>query len=172
MQDVAAFGPLARLEADRRGLRQALVVLAIAAGVVDLQMKQSALDSLNTWQTAHAKEIAGAQLASDRLKEAHHWTARQSKYVTCLRDITALFPDEGSIWATGFTLTGENKGVVMGKALGEPQVRALKDKMLASKQFLSPTIIQQRDDVRGGTSVRGATGLQSFSISFTYKPAE
>jgi hypothetical protein len=148
-----------------------VLLLAIVAGVVDIQSRQSTLDKLNSRHSARASQIAVAQTAADRLRDARKWTNRKVRYTACLLDLTRLFPDEGNtIWATGFSLSSDNKGVVTGKAVSELYVRALKDKMLLpNSHFLNPTIIQQSTVP---SPIRGAPPEHSFSISFTYQPPE
>jgi len=154
----------------------AVLLLAIVGGYAYLQVKQSTLDALTAHHNAHAAEIKVAQTAADRLAEAKKWTTRKPRYIACLRDLTNLFPDEGTIWVTGLAIPpAGGKATVTGKALSETQVRNLKDKMLASKIFLSPTIRDNRKSaIAGRTGGAGGGGgfEQSFSIEFTYKPAE
>jgi len=134
-------------------------ILVIAAGLLDLHLKQNRLSDLNDKSLAHASEVKVAQTASNRLDEANRWIHRASRHVECLRDLTAIFPDEGTIWATSLSLSSANKGVLTGSAASEAQVRALKDLMLKSKNFINP--ITKTQETRDGTT---------FTISFDYKP--
>jgi hypothetical protein len=150
----------------------AVLLLAVIAGFLDLHFKQSELDKLNSAHNAKAADLKTAQIAADRLREAKKWTARKPRYVECLRDLTKLFPKEGTnIWITDFTLKPDNKGAVSGKALSESHVRTLIKHMADSKMFLAPTL------AGGGihdspSPVRGAPPEKAFTIEFTYKAAE
>lgn len=145
----------------------AALVLAVVGGVVDLNLKQAQFDKLHADSAAQAKEVATAQTAANRLAEARRWTTRKPRYVACLRDLTALFPEEGTIWATNMSLGANDKGTLTGKAGGEPQVRALKDRMLASKQFTEVT-----PDIHEGSRSAAGVPETTFTINFTYRVPE
>ncbi|MCL2639795.1 MAG: hypothetical protein FWD53_03025 [Phycisphaerales bacterium] len=139
----------------------AAILLIIAGGLFDLHLKRSRLSDLNTKSLARASEVKVAQAASNRLDEANRWLHRSSRHVECLRDLTAIFPDEGTIWATSLSLSNNNKGVLIGSAASEAQVRALKDLMLKSQNFINPT--------PKITSVPRVAEV-NFTINFDYKP--
>jgi hypothetical protein len=147
-----------------------VLLLGIIAGVVDLQTKQSTLDALIKKHNARASEIAVAETADQRLRDARKATVRKPRYSECLVDLTKLFPDEGNtIWATRFTLSDNNKGLLTGKAVSEPYIRTLMHNMLADKQFINPTLVNQSTVA---SPIRGNPPEHSFSISFTYKAPE
>ena len=139
----------------------AAIILVIAGGLFDLHVKRRQLSELNTKSLARASEVKVAQAASNRLDEANRWLHRSSRHVECLRDLTAIFPDEGTIWATSLSLSNNNKGVLQGSAASEAQVRALKDLMLKSKNFINPIT---------KTSEASKVAEITFTINFDYKP--
>jgi hypothetical protein len=107
--------------------------------------------------------VKKADAAANRLALANSWIGGKPRFVACLADVTQLFPDEGSIWATSLSLRADMTGQLTGKAANEQQVLALLDRMRDSKRFVNPQSLDTRDAGRNSHET-------AFAISFTYRP--
>ena len=86
--------------------------------------------------------------------------AGKPRFVACISELTDLFPDEGTIWATSLSLIADMTGQLSGKATGEHQVLALLDRMKDSPRFADPKLLDMRNAASTAREV-------AFSISFT-----
>ena len=144
----------------------AIIVVALALLWTDSLQKQRELKVLQTRYAGYKDNLAKADKSLKRLATASAWTASTPRTLACLRDLTALFPDEGnSIWVTTFTLTSDGKGQLTGKAVSTQQVLAFLDRMKDAKRFSDPKLMDRRDVSRSGPEI-------AFSISFVYRGQE
>ncbi len=149
-----------------------LVLLVIGSCWYNLNSKQATLDAAHAWLGKNSADIKAAKTEKQRFDTARDFNSGQPRMVACLRDITTVFPDENSIYATGVTLTpqadGTFKGQLAGKAAREQDILGLRDRMTTSnKGFVNVS----NPDTRRETN-RGIGDDFTFSISFIYKPTE
>ena len=83
------------------------------------------------------------------------------KSLACLRDITAMLPEDGLTYLTAFHLLGNMKGDFSGRSSSDKEVINLVDRLRAMGQFAD---VKQKLDAGG----RGAE--MTFSVTFTYVP--
>jgi hypothetical protein len=158
-----------RERSNKRALGWAIAVAAafVIAGIVaamDLNQKESELADLQKRVNAMSDDVKTAQTAADRLRIARAWNSRNPRFVACLRDLTALFPDEGSVYATSLTLENDGSGRLTGKASTQQLALALKDKVMAAKGFTKPQL-EMRDSDRSDRET-------TFVITFVYRGTE
>ncbi len=139
------------------------VVVGVIAAWVNLTSMQNQLDE----DRAHLKkiepEVQIAQIAANRLQTARTWTAGKPRYLACLADLTALFPDAGGTYATNLTLRVDLSGQVTGRAANEQEVLRLLDRTKDAKRFRNVKLGEVREAGRNSREI-------AFSISFTYQP--
>lgn len=152
-------------------------------GIVDMQQKTSQLEFLQKKIADNTATAKRAQAAADRLKTARSWTAQNPTCLSALRDLTNLFPEDATLYATSFNYKPEKviipnnkRGAeqsevttltvqLAGKAASEQQVLALLDKLKDSKLFYDPKLLELRNATRGSRQV-------AFSLTFTYRGKE
>ncbi|MEI7766430.1 MAG: PilN domain-containing protein [Phycisphaerae bacterium] len=144
-----------------------IVLLLVGWALLEMWTQQTTLAETNTRLKTQDPAVAKAQRQVDQLRLARSYGTGKPLYLACLRDLTNLFPDDGVIWTTNISLQANQAGMMTGKATSESQVRALVNRMIASKQFLNAKVVDLRDASRGG-----AANEKAFTISFTYKVPE
>jgi hypothetical protein len=144
----------------------ATAIIGMASAYWDLRQQQTYVSDTKAGLDDNAQAVRRAQTALRRLETARDWMSGKVRFTACFADLTALFPDEGSVWATSLSLKSDMAGQLAGKASSEQQVLALLDKMMKdNKRFINPTLIDMRDAGRNSHEI-------AFSISFTYRPVE
>jgi hypothetical protein len=112
------------------------------------------------------KDLADATTARDRLDAARRWAPGKPVIIACMRDLTKLFPDEGSIWVTGLYLHPNLSGELLGKASNTQQVLNFTDRLNNNPSFKGAKWTDAHEEAnRGGNEV-------SFTIAFVYHPEE
>ena len=147
------------------GAIAATLLLAVCACLYNLQHQQQQLAYLKSFLTTRAGDIKEAQTRADRLTTAQAWSGGTPRFLACLGELTTLFPDEGTIWATNLSVHQDLTGQLSGKAASEQQVLALLDKIKDSKRFMDPKLLEMRDSSK-------TTHEIAFSISFAFKSPE
>lgn len=145
----------------------AAACIAATVALVDLSQKRSDLASLETRLQDMGPSVDKASVEANRLQTANLWMSGKPRFIATFSELTKLFPDEGSIWATALNLHQDLTGQLSGKAASEQQVWALLDRMTSSKKFLDP---QARLDMRDGS--RGAGREVAFTITFAFRAPE
>lgn len=152
-----------------------VIVVGIGAAWFHLQQQKNELADMKTWMDANKTAIEQAEKAANRLAIAQSWFGGKPRFLACMGDLTALFPDEGSIWATTVTLRQDVSnqeaasktvsGSVSGRAANQQQALALSDSLQNSKRFVDVKSGEVRD---AGANVRESV----FSISFVFRVPE
>lgn len=141
----------------------ATVVIAGISAWFDLNSMQRHFDQI----TAHLKsidpDVKTAETAAARLDTARGWASGKPRYLACLADLTNLFPDEGSIYATSVTLRADLSGQLSGRASNEQKVLQLLDQIKDAKRFSNVKLGEVREAGRNSHEI-------AFSLSFSYKP--
>jgi hypothetical protein len=151
-----------------------LGVAALIAIIVcwsDYTAKLNHLNSDKSYLTTMKPQIDEAKTAVARRDTVRKWAPGSPRMVACLKDITNIFPDESSIYATTVSLLaqadGSYKGQIAGKAANERDIQNLSGRMKDSNKGFSNV---SNPDSRRETG-RGNEDF-TFSISFTYRPTE
>jgi hypothetical protein len=144
----------------------------VASCWYNLNSEETRLANTHAWLNKNAAAIKDAKTEKQRRDTARDFNPGKPRMVACLRDITSVFPDENSIYATSVNLTpqpdGTFKGKLDGKAANEQDILRLRDHLtLSNKGFINVS----NPDTRRETS-RGSAEEFTFSISFIYKPTE
>ncbi len=105
-----------------------IVLLSYDSAKAQLARDKAKLDSMSG-------AVEEAKTAQARLEFARKWAPGTPLAVACLRDLTKLFPEENSIWITGFSLHPNRTGELLGKASNSRQVLNLLDQMNATPVF-------------------------------------
>lgn len=114
------------------------------------------------------KTLAGMQADIDTAKDvvnkvaaADRWYDGRPRVLDCMRELTLIFPEEGSIWTSSVALNEEMSGILSGKALGDQNVIDVMDRMKKSKAFSDVQMIYLRDSGKESQEI-------SFSMSFIF----
>jgi hypothetical protein len=83
------------------------------------------------------------------------------KSLACLRDVTAMLPEDGQTYLTAFHMQGNMKGDFAGRSASDKDVINLVDKLRAMGRFA---------DVKPKLEGRGSGAEMTFSVTFTYVP--
>jgi hypothetical protein len=97
--------------------------------------------------------------------------------------VAQAFPQEGTIWATNFTMRETGKGTLAGKAIDRRAVYSVRDFLMNDKRFTDVQLTETHEGTNsggggggGGTSSSGGGRGESardretsFSITFTFK---
>ncbi|HUO07384.1 MAG TPA: pilus assembly protein PilM [Phycisphaerae bacterium] len=147
-----------------------LALIVIGASLYDLNSKQQQLDSDRAYLKSHADQIKQVKTEQARRDTVRNFNPGTPRMVACLRDVTTVFPDENSIYATSINLTpqadGTYKGQLAGKAANEQNIQQLTARMSGNKNFSNVSNPDTRRDNNRGTDEF------TFSISFIYHPTE
>ncbi len=114
---------------------------------------------------AMSEDIATAQSVVDRLSYADKWGDTTPRFLSCLRELTQAFPDEGYVWASSMALTENGSGSVVGKASSENSVFDVLDKINKNEAFSNVKMIHIRD-------VGQNSSEKDFAVSFVFKGAK
>lgn len=143
----------------------ATLFLAGVIASVDLKSRQNALAMKQQKVSSTADGVAAAQAAAERLAFARNWSKAEPRFLTCLAELTRLFPDEGTIWATNMSLRENMAGQISGKATGSQEILSLLDRMKDDRRFASPKLLDLRESAAAGREV-------AFIIAFQFRPVE
>jgi hypothetical protein len=144
----------------------AAIVILLGAEIYDYTAQKAKVTRDQAQLDSMKDALADATTARNHLDTARKWAPGKPIIVACMRDLTKLFPDEGSIWVTGLYLHPNLTGELLGKASSSKQVLQLTDSMNNNPSFKGAKWTDAHDEAnRGGSQV-------SFTISFAYHPAE
>ena len=144
----------------------AAVVILLGAEIVEYSKNKAQVASDQAQLNSMKGTLADAITARDHLDTARKWAPGKPVIVACMRDLTKLFPPEGSIWVTGLYLHPNLTGELLGKASSSQQVLNLTDRLNNDPSFKGAKWTDAHDEAnRTGNEV-------SFTISFVYHPAE
>lgn len=142
-------------------------VLVLAAGVafaLDWRANQTDVALLQR-QWADMKDgVKDAQALVDNVGFVRGWHDRRPEFLSCLREITQCFPQEGRIWATSLTIQEDMQIMLSGKATSEDAVLDVLDRLKNDPRLMNikPLSISQ------GT---GSNRDISFAISLNVRGA-
>lgn len=144
----------------------ALIVL-VGYPIYDLTSTQSEIDNINAELAGKQKQILAAEEMAAKVKIAEGWYDTKPQVLEALKHVTEAFPQEGTIWATTFTLRESGKGTMVGKAVNRSAALAVRDFMMNDKRFSE---VQLSDTHEGGGGAANSRDRDtSFTITFTFK---
>lgn len=126
------------------------------------QMEQEAV-VLEEALEARQPEIAAAQATLDALRVGRTYFESRPSILDALAELARTFPEEGSVWASAFTMRPGGKGQLTGKASDQQAILSVRDALMADPAFEAINLIDSR-------AAGGRGGEVSFSLSFTYVP--
>jgi hypothetical protein len=141
-----------------------LVGLLALAGIwlfIDMRQRQGELARLAALARTREPQVRAAEVLSEKVKLADAWYARRPGHLACLREITAAFPDEGTIWAGNVSLYAGGAGTVSGRAVDQRTVLAVADRMRACWRLADVKVVETRE-------AGGNTREVLYTIGFRY----
>jgi len=109
-----------------------------------------------------APDITAAKEIVDRVSYAGSWASREPRFLDCLRELTAAFPEEPRVWATSLALNENGTGSLVGKATSEASFYEVLDKIKENKVFSDVKMIHIRDAGRDSRE-------KEFAINFKFQ---
>jgi hypothetical protein len=108
-----------------------------------------------------SEDIAAAREVVDRITHASSWTSQEPVFLNCLRELTLIFPEEPTIWATNLRLSG-NAGALVGKAVNEASFYEVLDKLKQNGAFSDVQMIHIRNAGRDSLE-------KEFAVNFEFR---
>ncbi len=141
-------------------------VAAVGTVVADWQIKRSDIAGYNEQLEIMREDVETARELMNRMKYAGPWTSREPVFMDCLRELTSVFPERGTIWVKNFSLNGETgRGSLVGKAVDEQSFYDVLGKMNHSEAFADVRMLHLRE--AGSNS-----GEWEFTITFKFQGAK
>ena len=140
------------------------VACVVGAGVVLMDWRRDKKDiAVYTQQLEQmAPDITAAREIVDRVSYAGSWASREPRFLDCLRELTAAFPEEPRVWATSLALNENGTGSLVGKATSEASFYEALDKIKENKAFSDVKMIHIRDAGRDSRE-------KEFAINFKFQ---
>ena len=95
------------------------VILGIVSAVVDLSRQRREVENIKAQLSQMQPDLKTADATITRVSFAQRWQQQDPKFLSVLRDLTAVFPDDTKIWATRLTLQDDGRGTLEGQASGD-----------------------------------------------------
>jgi hypothetical protein len=137
----------------------ATVVLAIAAAWFDLASQRREVKDMQARLKEAQPEIKAAEAAIARISFAQRWNDQDPRVLAVLRDLTAVFPGDGRVWANTVNVQDDGRVTLTGRGTSEPAAQAALDRLRASGRFTELKVLDMRPAGRNSGDV-------SFSASF------
>jgi hypothetical protein len=139
----------------------AVLVLFLVGMIVSWKMNLNDVAKMKANLADMAPEVDTAHSIVDRISSADKWYDGRPRVLDCMRALTLIFPEEGSIWTSSVALNEEMSGIISGKALDEQNVIDVLDEMKKSDAFSDVQMIYLRDSGKDSQQI-------TFSMSFVY----
>ncbi len=169
------------------GIGAVLLIMTVVLAYQDLQKKQAALNQIRTEMTGLQPRIKSAQAFVSKVTFAQGWHGEDARYLSLLRDMTELVPEDGQTYATDVDVrekevarTDSQGKIAPPKAGGDARNLLVtfsgKAPNPQAALRLNQIVTNKRDrfiDVRfGGMQTTGKGGEVLFSFTCTYVPPE
>ena len=165
---------------DRRvligSLAGAAVLLAIGWAGYDVYRQQADLSKAKAELVANAPRVKVVKAQVDRISFARGWHGEKPRYLACLRDLTNIIPEDGSMFLIRFNLQEQTdqtpqtkeqqnmKGVMAGRTANDQKARWFYDKLVGNSRFTNLKLgFDPPEQGRAGNEA-------SFTITFEYVP--
>lgn len=139
------------------------VLTALVWLVMSVRAAEQEATFLETDLEARQADIEAAQATIDQVRVGRTYFENRPSVLDALADLSRRFPEEGSIWASTFTMRPGGKGQLTGRASDQRVVLSVRDALMADPAFEAINLIDARE-------AAGRGGQVSFSLSFTYVP--
>ncbi len=156
------------------------LIVVIGAGVyayADLLKQEDNLATLQQKRHSLDAQLKTSEAFVSKVTFAKGWQSNNTRYLNCLRDLTGAFPEDGTTYATNFTIkeavqsaggksvvTGGLSGQLFGKTSDQQRVQTVVERLQRAPGF--------HDVKSGGTQEVGRAREVSFSVTFVYSPDE
>ncbi|HZZ41384.1 MAG TPA: hypothetical protein VFE58_00465 [Tepidisphaeraceae bacterium] len=147
-----------------------MLVGAIGYPIYDLYSTQGEIDGINADISSRQDQSKAAEAMASKLTTAEGWYATKPPVLECLKHVTQAFPQEGTIWATNFTIRENGKGTLAGKAINRQAILMVRDFLMNDSRFSD--VQQQQSETREAPGAAGANSRDrdtSFTITFMFK---
>jgi hypothetical protein len=114
------------------------------------------------WLKENSSAITAAQEIVDRAAYASSWGSRTPWFLEGLKELTAAFPEEPSIWARSLALNENGTGSLVGKTTSEASFNGILDQMHENKLFSDVRMIHLREAGRDSRD-------KEFAINFKFR---
>jgi hypothetical protein len=147
----------------------AAVAAVVFGGVylgIDLRNRQTEVDDMNASLAEMKPHVDAVQGVANKVTYGRGWyEVGRPPYLSCMKEFTEAFGQDGQVWATTFTWRENRKGTLAGKAGDQKSILAVLDKLKTNRHFGDVKLQDMRD--AGGRSRE-----VSFSMSFTFNAVE
>lgn len=143
------------------GMVAAALVILLVGMVVSWKFNVSDVAKMKATLAEMQPDIDAAKSIVDRMSAADSWYDGRPRVLICMRELTLIFPEEGSIWTSSVALNEEMAGIISGKALDEQNVIDVLDKMKKNDAFSDVQMIYLRDSGKESQEI-------TFSMSFVF----
>ena len=143
----------------------AACLIALGAILLDWQRDKRDIAIYTAQLEQMGPDIATAREIVDRVSYAGSWVSREPRFLDCLRELTAAFPEEPQVWATSLALNENGTGSLVGKATSEASFYQVLDKIKENKAFSEVKMIHIRDAGRDSRE-------KEFAINFKFQGAK
>jgi hypothetical protein len=143
----------------------AACLIAVGAVLLDWQRDKRDIAVYTAQLEQMAPDIATAREIVDRVSYAGSWVSREPRFLDCLRELTAAFPEEPRVWATSLALNENGTGSLVGKATSETSFYQVLDNIKENKAFSEVKMIHIRDAGRDSRE-------KEFAINFKFQGAK
>jgi len=137
-------------------------LIALAVWLFGWRADASDIATYKEQLAALEEDLAAAQAVVDRLSYADSWGSTDPRFLSCLRELTQAFPEEGDVWVTSLAVTEAGAGLIVGRATNDQSVYEVCDKIKSNPAFADAQLIHTRDAGRNSRE-------REFAINFTYK---
>jgi hypothetical protein len=115
-------------------------------------------------------EIRDAENIATRVSFARDWYERRPPFLSCLKEVSAAFPEDGQIWASNFSIrdnrTAQSRPAQLaGRATDQRTVLTVLDRLKNNKKFADVKLQDMRD-------AGGNRREVSFSVNFSFTALE
>jgi len=107
-------------------------------------------------------DITAAREIVDRVSYAGSWVSSEPRFLDCLRELTAAFPEEPRVWATSLALNENGTGLLVGKTTSEASFYEVLDNIKQNKAFSDVQMIHIRDAGRDSRE-------KEFAVNFKFE---
>ena len=141
-----------------------VVALGIAFAWYDLSSQRNQIAVLKTKLAEIQPELKRDEATIARVSYAQQWKDQEPRFLACLRDLTAMFPDDGQIWATSLSLNDDGRGRLEAQSTSSDAPKLALRKLEDHPHFAEV-------NVRSIQNVGRNTTDQGFAITFRYTGA-
>ena len=137
------------------------VVVGIVAAVLDLSNQRRDVADMKARLAKLQPELKTAEASIARTTFAQRWSDQDPRFLGVLRDLTALSPGDGQVWASTLNVQDDGRVTLTGRGTSYGAVQNVLDRLHASRAF---TDLKTGDIRPAGRNTNDMT----FSVSFRF----